>query len=96
MDKTAFTMESIVRSVPRLSQVYETGYLWIDQQCINQSSLAERSHQVAIMDKIYQKGNRVLIWLEGGTAKTPMLMEFLSMACEILEPLDTHSRFFGP
>ena len=38
-------------------------FYWIDQICINQDDLIERSDQVRIMDKIYKKAKMVLIWL---------------------------------
>lgn len=37
--------------------------LWIDAICIDQNSLSERSQQVAIMMKIYEKASRNLIYL---------------------------------
>jgi hypothetical protein len=37
--------------------------IWIDALCINQADLAERSSQVAIMQKIYSKAAGTLIWL---------------------------------
>lgn len=37
--------------------------LWVDALCINQSDLAERSQQVALMGRIYAKANRVHVWL---------------------------------
>lgn len=40
-----------------------TGYLWIDQICIDQSNTLECNQQVAIMGEIYGKAQRVLIWL---------------------------------
>lgn len=88
--------ESVAQALPRLAEICETGYLWIDQLCIDQASLVERGHQVAIMDQIYRNGERVLIWLAGWTTETPLLMEFLSLACPIIEPLEPHFRFFGP
>ena len=41
--------------------------LWIDQICINQINLDERSAQVTIMGEIYRHANRVVVWL--GPAK---------------------------
>lgn len=40
-----------------------TGYLWVDQICINQDNTAERNYQVGIMGKIYQAGHQILVWL---------------------------------
>jgi hypothetical protein len=37
--------------------------LWIDQICINQTSLEEKNHQVAIMGEIYSRAVRTLVWL---------------------------------
>jgi hypothetical protein len=49
-------------ALPQLSK-FATGYLWIDQLSIDQSSLVERNHQVKIMGQIYKKSNDVLIWV---------------------------------
>jgi hypothetical protein len=40
--------------------------IWIDALCINQSSIAERNHQVALMADIYRTARRVIIWLGEG------------------------------
>ncbi|KAM0428514.1 hypothetical protein ACHAPT_006874 [Fusarium lateritium] len=37
--------------------------LWEDAICIDQSNVTERGHQVAQMGSIYEKANRVIIWL---------------------------------
>lgn len=44
-----------------------SGSLWIDALCIDQSSILERNHQVALMGKIYAKAEKVLVWLGPGT-----------------------------
>jgi hypothetical protein len=38
-------------------------YLWIDALCINQTSVRERNHQVAIMGRIYRRAAMVIAWL---------------------------------
>ena len=46
--------------------------LWVDQICINQSDLAERSQQVQFMNRIYKRASHILVWLgpdETGLAK---------------------------
>jgi len=45
--------------------------LWIDAVCINQNDLAERQYQVGLMDSIYHRAERVLVWLG---VPTPDLM----------------------
>jgi hypothetical protein len=38
-------------------------WFWIDQICINQENLKERSHQVRLMGRIYQRAVQTIIWL---------------------------------
>jgi Heterokaryon incompatibility protein (HET) len=38
-------------------------YFWIDALCINQASIEEKNHQVAMMRKIYSSASFVLVWL---------------------------------
>ena len=40
--------------------------IWVDALCINQEDLGERNQQVSIMDEIYSKTARVIIWLGEG------------------------------
>ncbi|CAO2654492.1 Nn.00g112250.m01.CDS01 [Neocucurbitaria sp. VM-36] len=40
-----------------------TGYLWIDQICIDQDDRSERGQQVKLMGQIYASCTRVLVWL---------------------------------
>lgn len=61
----------------------ESRTLWIDAICIDQSNLAERSQQVAIMGKIYQLARRTIIWL--GPAA-----EDSNLALEALHELGSH------
>ena len=37
--------------------------LWVDQICINQDDLQEKSQQVALMGTIYQRAWSTLVWL---------------------------------
>ncbi|GME48413.1 het domain-containing protein [Neofusicoccum parvum] len=48
-----------------LSQVKEKGIdlFWIDQFCINQSDLTEKSQQVSLMASIYSAASTTVIWL---------------------------------
>ncbi|KAK0648369.1 heterokaryon incompatibility protein-domain-containing protein, partial [Cercophora newfieldiana] len=42
---------------------YQHDAIWADALCINQDDLLEKTHQVRLMRRIYQKAGRVLIWL---------------------------------
>jgi hypothetical protein len=39
------------------------GFFWIDQLSVNQKDMAERSHQVKLMARVYSKAAFVLAWL---------------------------------
>lgn len=55
--------EALEKALPFLSHKCSTGFLWIDQLCIDQDNVKERNHQVSLMDKVYSLCERVLIWL---------------------------------
>lgn len=52
-------------------------YLWIDALCIDQSSLQERSDQVAKMGMIYREAATVVVWLGDSWTDSNLAMEFL-------------------
>ncbi|KAM6513796.1 hypothetical protein FALCPG4_015009 [Fusarium falciforme] len=56
--------------------------LWIDALCINQNDERERSQQVSMMDEIYSRASRVLIWLGSlGKFESTSLVQF-SKQCQ--------------
>lgn len=66
----------LVACIKRLSELQRSNtelkppiqYIWIDYICIDQSNLAERSSQVALMGQLYRSSIRTLIWLGVDTA----------------------------
>ncbi|PQE30991.1 heterokaryon incompatibility protein [Rutstroemia sp. NJR-2017a WRK4] len=54
---------SLHRALVRLRAPDAIRTLWVDQICINQSSSADRSAQVARMSRIYGQSRRVVAWL---------------------------------
>ena len=63
--------------------------LWIDQICINQDDVDERSKQVALMRKIYSKAENVVIWLGEGGPDDEMAFRFVPVLLSYLLPLST-------
>jgi hypothetical protein len=55
--------ESMVQALPSLSKHQTTGYLWIDQLCIDQKNVTERNHQVKAMGDIYRNAVKVFVFL---------------------------------
>jgi WD repeat-containing protein 55 len=57
------TTHNLDRALRYLRQTDVSIMLWIDQICINQGDLAERSQQVTLMGKIYRRAYSTLVWL---------------------------------
>lgn len=55
-------------------------YIWIDAICINQSSEAEKAHQVAMMDKVYMKAESVVVWLGSAYEGSDEALEWCRLA----------------
>jgi hypothetical protein len=51
--------------------------LWIDSICINQSSSAEKTHQLNLMAHIYKNASQVLVYLGEGTKFSDTAMKFI-------------------
>jgi hypothetical protein len=69
--KTFTLGADLAKCVGRLSQLHELDtpvqYIWIDNICIDQSNLTERSAQVSLMGRLYRGAIRTIIWLGGDT-----------------------------
>ncbi|KAJ9412711.1 heterokaryon incompatibility protein-domain-containing protein [Fusarium oxysporum] len=55
--------QSLDEAIRHLRREDEAITLWIDQICINQENLQEKSLQIGLMSQIYSKAQRVLVWL---------------------------------
>jgi hypothetical protein len=65
----------------------ETECLWVDALCIDQSNISERSSQVAIMQKIYERAKKVIVWLGTEKADSNLALDFIDlMAQEAAKP----------
>ncbi|KAL0260701.1 hypothetical protein SLS55_004391 [Diplodia seriata] len=72
--------KSVFEALPFLVDESETGFLWIDQICINQFNDKEKGQQVGLMSQVYRSATRTLIWLgteDRETRATIELMEYL-------------------
>ncbi|KAH6706571.1 heterokaryon incompatibility protein-domain-containing protein [Leptodontidium sp. MPI-SDFR-AT-0119] len=58
-----YVTENLERAILGVSQHCSTGYIWIDQICINQDNVAERNEQVKLMGRVYGSCFQVLVWL---------------------------------
>lgn len=51
--------------------------MWIDAICINQAETEERNAQVSLMREIYEKAERVVVWIGEEAAESNRAMSFL-------------------
>ena len=70
--------KDLLNAIRRLRRKNETVVLWIDQICINQEDVEERSSQVRLMRKIYRSAANVLIWLGDEADKSNMAIELIA------------------
>ena len=66
--------------------------LWVDQLCINQCNLSERSQQVKLMARIFQQARRTNVWL--GEESNDMMSAFKHI--EFMKTLKKHPRWKEP
>lgn len=57
-------------------------WLWIDQICIDQSTVEERNHQVGLMSVIYARAIRVLVWLGSEADGSGEAIEAITLGCD--------------
>jgi hypothetical protein len=58
---------------------------WVDSICIDQTSIRERNHQVALMAEIYRLSSRVVIWLGESDTESLAAMEELKLLVRLVE-----------
>jgi Heterokaryon incompatibility protein (HET) len=54
-------------------------YIWIDQICIDQNDMQERSSQVPLMRRIYEQATKVIVWLGIPDNPTQIALGFKKM-----------------
>ena len=68
---------SLAAALLQLRHVDEPTVLWIDQICINQADLVERSLQVPLMAEIYTNARQVIVWLGEADSNTEDAFGFI-------------------
>lgn len=80
LNGSAFSVSStLYTALEHLRHETQERKIWIDAISINQSNLAERSSQVAVMRRIYQNAARVNVWLGPATESSEQAMAFLKL-----------------
>lgn len=68
---------NIKEAISALRLVDQPRRLWIDQVCINQEDIDEKSAQVSMMGEIFSKAQKVLVWLGSSSPSSSSAIEFL-------------------
>ncbi|KAI0803518.1 heterokaryon incompatibility protein-domain-containing protein [Xylaria sp. FL0064] len=76
---------SLHRALVRLRAVDETRVLWVDQICINQASMPDRTAQVAHMTRIYSQCQNAVVWLGDVSKLQTTLVEFIQTLSNALK-----------
>lgn len=104
-EETAFCADSSLSIQLNLSAWIHThgisladqGHLfWIDQLCIDQSNIIERSNQVRLMKEIYAKSSKLFVWLGPGSDESTLALETMDRAGQVLHDVyrDPHRYSF--
>jgi Heterokaryon incompatibility protein (HET) len=69
--------------------------LWIDQICINQSDIDEKSYLIGKMSLIYSNAESFLIWLAEENAQLGLAIQVITfmsnLGCNERHSVDTHA-----
>ena len=79
---------NLVQALQRFRLDDRSRFLWVDAICIDQSSSAEKNHQVSRMDQIYQRSSCTLIWLGCGDISNCRGLECVQILLNIKEHLE--------
>ncbi|KAL9117737.1 MAG: hypothetical protein Q9187_005722 [Circinaria calcarea] len=77
LDGFDFAITKHLHSALKVFRMASGPIFWIDQICIDQCNLSERSGQVALMTRIYRQPDSVLVWLGEATEDTDPALCFL-------------------
>ena len=55
--------QNLFDALLQLRSTIESQWFWVDAICIDQKSIAERNHQVSLMNSIYSEATVVVVWL---------------------------------
>jgi hypothetical protein len=82
--------QSLHDALTRLRHPDRPRVLWVDQVCINQADVVERSQQVKFMNEIYKNADHVLVWL--GRDPDGIAARAVSFVHELKEVFDDPAR----
>jgi hypothetical protein len=76
-EATLSITESLYFALQQIRETDEEHWIWCDQICIDQESLADRSEQVGRMGEVYGKADHVIAWFGSATPATDYIFRSL-------------------
>ncbi|CAG1978439.1 unnamed protein product [Fusarium graminearum] len=80
---------SLHEALVEITKSRQNEALWIDQICINQEDMDEKSEQVSKMNMIYDKAETVLAWLGPAVYNTELAIDFVKKVGDVALPTAT-------
>ncbi|KAF2833728.1 HET-domain-containing protein [Ophiobolus disseminans] len=87
-DKYLSITQSLELALQHIRHESETVTIWADQISINQSDDAEKSEQVANMDRIYPAASEVIVWLGPASADSDDFMDAFNQIGDLVYEAD--------
>ncbi|KAH6990329.1 heterokaryon incompatibility protein-domain-containing protein [Ilyonectria destructans] len=84
--KTIKVTTTLIEALRQVAKFNPNKLLWVDQICINQHDLPERSEQVKLMNTIYEKAETVIAWLGSATPSTTKAIDMISRVSVVAMP----------
>lgn len=78
--------DSLRTALIHLRKTDDIRIIWIDQTCIDQEDLVERSQQVPHMKRIYERAQRDLVWLGKSTDASTVAFDWFDETFEAIRP----------
>ncbi|KAJ4376470.1 hypothetical protein N0V83_001754 [Neocucurbitaria cava] len=78
--------DSLRSALVHLRKTDDIRIIWIDQICIDQENLAERSQQVPHMKRIYERAQHDLVWLGESTYASTVAFDWFDVTFEAIRP----------
>ncbi|OCL02264.1 HET-domain-containing protein [Glonium stellatum] len=87
-DATMLIKPNLERALRRLRLPKDERILWVDAICIDQADRHERNMQVAMMSEIYERAEKVDVWLGDEEHDSQMALDFIKNEIADLDRFD--------
>lgn len=76
---------NLLGALQQFRQPDQDRLVWVDAVCINQQDIPERGSQVLLMDLVYKRAARVLIWLGVAYSQSNLAFELIKKIAAVMD-----------